>query len=81
MPEIELALPDRINNQIDRFVEQGEFVNREQAFEDLLSMGVSAYDTAESTGLEAGEDLFTQATDDRRDPAALDDERDDDYTF
>lgn len=81
MPEIELSLPDRINNQIDRLVEQGEFVNREQAVEDLLSMGVSAYDTADATGPEAGEDLFTQATDDRRDPAALDDEPGDEYTF
>jgi Arc/MetJ-type ribon-helix-helix transcriptional regulator len=80
MPKVEMSLPDRIDSQIDRLVEQGEFLNREQAVEELLTMGVSAYDTEEEAPEEAGEDLFTQAVDDQQDPA-MQNEPDDDYTF
>ena len=80
MPEVEVDLPDRIESDIDRLVEQGEFLNREQADEELLSMGVSAYDTTEQSTREPGDDLFTQAVEDQQDPAMQDDERDD-YTF
>lgn len=81
MPNVEVALPDRIDSEIDRLVEQGEFLNREQAVEELLSMGVSAYATTEETD-EPEEDLFTQMTEDQQDPAARqDDQQGDDYTF
>lgn len=80
MPKVEMSLPDRIDSQIDRLVEQGEFLNREQAVEELLTMGVSAYDTEEEAPEETGEDLFTQAVDDQQDPA-MQNEPDDDYTF
>ena len=81
MPKIEVTLADRINGDIDRLVEQGEFVNREQAVEELLSMGVSAYSTTEETTQPEGEELFTQAVEDQQDPAMRDDEAGDDYTF
>ena len=42
MPEVEVSLPDRIDSEISRLIDQGEFLNREQAVEELLSMGVSA---------------------------------------
>lgn len=80
MPKVEVTLPDQINGDIDRLVEQGEFVNREQAVEELLSRGVSAYSTVEESTEEQGEDLFTQAVDDQQDPAMRDD-GDDDYSF
>ena len=79
MPEVEVSLPDRIDSEIARLVDQGEFLNREQVVEELLSMGVSAYAPAETTD-EPDEDLFTQMTDDQQDPAARVDEGDD-YTF
>lgn len=79
MPEVEVSLPDRIDSEISRLVEQGEFLNREQAVEELLSMGVSAYATTETTD-EPGQDLFTQMTDDQQDPAARGDNGDD-YTL
>lgn len=82
MPKVEVTLPDRITGDIDRLVDQNEFVNREQAVEELLSMGVSAYDTVEEQTENEGEDLFTQAVEDQQDPAArMDEEQDDDYTF
>lgn len=81
MPEVELNLPDRVNSEIDRLVEQGEFLNREQAIEELLSMGMSAYDTAEETGPETDDELFSQAVDDQIDPAITEEQQDDEYTF
>lgn len=80
MSKIKLSLPDRLANDIDRFVDQGEFVNREQAFEELLTMGLSAYQPVESTPEEEEHDLFTQAVEDQTDPAMQDDTGDE-YTF
>ena len=81
MPKVEVTLPDRITGDIDRLVDQDEFVNREQAVEELLSMGMSAYDTVEEQTPNEGEDLFTQAVEDQQDPAAMDDDGGDEYTF
>lgn len=73
-----MSLSDRIDSEIDRLVAQGEFLNREQAVEELLTMGVSTYQTdTDDEPLE--EDLFTQVTEDQQDPAARQDQ--DDYTF
>jgi len=80
MAKTEFDLPDRIINDIDRLVESGEFLNREQAFEELLTMGVSAYGPAEEETQEPGEDLFEQNMSDQTDPAARD-EGGDDYTL
>lgn len=80
MPTLEIDLPDRIDADITHLVEQGEFVNEDQAVEELLTLGVSAYGPAESTTEEPGEDLFTQRVDDQQDPAAQDNP-DEDPTF
>jgi Arc/MetJ-type ribon-helix-helix transcriptional regulator len=80
MPEVEVSLPDRIDSEIDRLVQQGEFLNREQAVEELLSMGVSAYAPTEEAD-SPEEDLFTQMTDDQQDPAAREDDQGDEYTL
>ncbi|WP_435158824.1 DUF7120 family protein [Haladaptatus sp. DFWS20] len=69
MVTLEVALPDRIKSDIDRLVEQGDFLNREQAIKKLLSLGVSAQDTESESEEELTEDLFTQAVDDQQDPA------------
>ncbi|MFB6171239.1 MAG: CopG family transcriptional regulator [Haloarculaceae archaeon] len=79
MVEVEVTLPDRIESEIARLVDQGEFLNRDQAVEELLSMGVSAYNTASESGDEPDEELFTQVSDDQQDPAIQEDH--DDYTF
>jgi Arc/MetJ-type ribon-helix-helix transcriptional regulator len=72
MPTLEVDLPDRIDADINHLIEQGEFVNQDQAVEELLSLGVSAYGPAEDTTEEPGEDLFTQRVEDQQDPAAHD---------
>lgn len=80
MSKLELTVPARVYDEIDRLVERGEFLNREQAVEELLTMGVSVYDT-DATDEETDEEIFTQAADDQQDPARLDDEPDDEYTL
>lgn len=83
MPEIEVDLPDRIDGEIDRLVDQGDFLNRERAVEELLQMGMSAFNTgedSESDATAADADMFTSAVDEQQDPAMQDD-LDDEYTF
>jgi len=79
--EIEVDLPDRVDNGIDRLVEQGEFISRDQAVEELLSMGLSAYDVTGSTGAvdEPDTEWVTQAVSEQQDPALRD--VDDDEPF
>jgi Arc/MetJ-type ribon-helix-helix transcriptional regulator len=77
MSKVEVSLPDRIDSELDRLVEQGEFVNRDQAVEELLSMGVSAYDTTTDESQEPDQNLFSQAIEDQQDPAARTDTGDD----
>ncbi|MFH5800927.1 ribbon-helix-helix domain-containing protein [Haladaptatus sp. DYF46] len=69
MVTLEVALPDRIESDIDRLVEQGDFLNREQAVEELLSLGLSAQETGDEFEEELDEDLFTDAVDEQQDPA------------
>lgn len=81
MSKVEVSLPDRINSEINRLIEQGEFVNQDQAVEELLSMGMSAYNTTTSTDTdEADQNLFSQTVEDQQDPAARTDTGDD-YSF
>lgn len=78
MPNIEVSLPDRVDSEIDRLVEQGEFLNREQAIEELLSMGMSAYESTESAGQD--DEWVMQNVEDQQDPA-LQNDVDDDRMF
>jgi len=58
MPKAEITIPEHLEMQIAQLVEQGEFLNREEAIEDLLSTGIKAYKTSgpvddeEETGFE-----------------------------
>lgn len=71
MPKVQVQLPDRLADELERLANSEEFLNREQAVEELLSMGLSAYDTGEETTEEPGEDVFS--FEEETDPA-LDDE-------
>ena len=81
MAQIEVDLPDRIDGELNRLVESGEFLNRERAIEDLLQRGVSAYDIEEEPAEELDSDLFTQTVEDQQDPAMQDEPSDDEPTF
>ena len=46
MPTVEITVPEHLEMQIAQMVEQGEFVNREEAIEELLSTGLRAFTTS-----------------------------------
>ena len=46
MPKVEINIREHLEMQILQFVEQGEFVNREEAMEELLAAGIKAYKTS-----------------------------------
>jgi Arc/MetJ-type ribon-helix-helix transcriptional regulator len=81
MPTAEVSLPDKLDSEITQLVEQGEFLNREQAVENLLSMGISVYDDTASTSDEPGEEVFSQTAEEQHDPAMDDGPSDDGYTL
>jgi len=46
MPNVEITVPEHLEMRITQLVEDGEFLNREEAIEDLLSTGIKAYKTS-----------------------------------
>ncbi len=54
MPKVEITIPEHLEMQIAQLVEQGEFVNREEAIEDLLAAGLKAYKTSGPMDDDAG---------------------------
>ncbi|MFC4359910.1 cell surface protein [Halobium salinum] len=46
MPKVEITVPEHLEMRIAQMVEQGEFVDREDAVEELLSTGMKAYKTS-----------------------------------
>jgi Arc/MetJ-type ribon-helix-helix transcriptional regulator len=49
MTEVEINVPEHLEMQIAQMVDNGEFLNREEAIEDLLSTGLKAYKAAGPT--------------------------------
>lgn len=80
MPRVEVTVPDRLISEVDRLVESNEFVNREEALEDLLSTGLAATAGTGTPEEEPAENPFSQAVEDQQDPAMLDD-ADDEFAF
>jgi hypothetical protein len=81
MPEIEVDLSDRLLNELERAAEE-EFLNREEAVEEFLRLGIGAYDIEEEDpepGM--GEDRW-----DTQDPMGgvgpgVDEDEPDEHTF
>ena len=67
MPNVEVSLPEDVYTQLERMTEE-EFVSREAAVEELLSMGLDAY--TRNTGEEVTEtDMADEYADDMWDTA------------
>jgi len=49
MPQLEIALSDDMDMQIDQLVTQEEFVDRQEALEEILSLGIKEYQTTMET--------------------------------
>ena len=73
MPETEVTLPDRVTSDIDRFIDSGEFLNWDQAVEELLTLGISAYSTTEEP---TEESVFQNHATEQKDPAMEDSDQD-----
>lgn len=76
MADVELELPDRIDNQIDRFVEQGDFLNRDRAIEELLTMGLKSYEGREEIEEPFDDEFASKAFAEQVDPALRDEDSD-----
>jgi Arc/MetJ-type ribon-helix-helix transcriptional regulator len=46
MPKVNINVPEHLEMRIAQLVDQGEFVSREEAIEELLSTGLRAFKTS-----------------------------------
>jgi len=78
MPIVEVTLPDELLSEFEQLVDE-EFVTEEQAVEELLSMGIDAYNVEVVDESEPGDDFMDGAEnnlfDTASDPGDLDDDR------
>ena len=81
MPTIEVSLPDKVETEIRQLVERGEFLNHEQAVEDLLARGIKAHSVTASEEDDPYDDSFSQVVDEQQDPAMQDEGSEDGYSF
>lgn len=80
MPDVEVNLPDRLYSEIERLAET-EFLNREEAVDELLSAGIRAYQAGAENAEEEepmGEEMWGM---EESDPGAMDEGEGDEYTF
>ncbi|MFB6252019.1 MAG: hypothetical protein ABEI27_10120 [Halobellus sp.] len=77
MPFVEVTLPDELLSEFEQLVDE-EFVTEEQAVEELLSMGIDAYNVEVVDESEPGDDFMDGAEnnlfDTASDPGGLDDD-------
>ncbi|WP_311173734.1 DUF7120 family protein [Halobellus ordinarius] len=77
MPIVEVTLPDELLSEFEQLVDE-EFVTEEQAVEELLSMGIDAYNVDVVDDDEPGDDFMEGAEnnlfDTASDPGGLDDD-------
>ena len=57
MGKIEVDLPDRLEMQINQLIEEGEYIDSQEAIEDLISVGIK---TLRTSGRQEDEDEFEQ---------------------
>jgi Arc/MetJ-type ribon-helix-helix transcriptional regulator len=81
MAKIEMELSDRVESDIERMVNNDEFVNWDEAVEKLLTQGLNAYGPAEEESEELGGDMFQQSVADQQDPAMRDEPGNDEFTL
>lgn len=73
MTQIEVSLPDQTESEIQRLVDQGEFINRDQAIEKILARGIQAYDVPDDSETAMDDEVFDTVTNEQQDPAMHDD--------
>ena len=77
MPIVEVTLPDELLSEFEQLVDE-EFVTEEQAVEELLTMGIDAYNVDAIDDSEPGDDFMDGAEnnlfDTASDPGDLDED-------
>lgn len=77
MPIVEVTLPDELLSEFEQLVDE-EFVSEEQAAEELISMGIDAYNVDVVDESEPGDDFMDGAEnnlfDTASDPGNIDDD-------
>ena len=77
MPIVEVTLPDELLSEFEQLVDE-EFVTEEQAVEELLTMGIDAYNVDAIDDSEPGDDFLEGAEnnlfDTASDPGDLDED-------
>ncbi|MBB6646827.1 DUF7120 family protein [Halobellus ruber] len=77
MPVVEVTLPDELLSEFEQLVDE-EFVTEEQAVEELLTMGIDAYNVDVVDDSEPGDDFMDGAEnnlfDTASDPGDLDED-------
>ncbi|SFG71479.1 hypothetical protein SAMN04488063_2755 [Halopelagius inordinatus] len=78
MPVVEVSLPDELLSEFEHLVDE-EFVTEEQAVEELLSMGIDAYNVDVVDDSPPGDDFMEGAEnnlfDTADDPGNIEDDR------
>jgi len=82
MAEIEVDIPTRLDTEIDQLVDEGEFLSRQEAIEDLLSTGLQSY-SVESDDDEGELSFAEEMTNPGEKPMGPEDEDtgEDEYSF
>lgn len=75
MVKIDIDIPDSLDMKIQRMVDEGEFVDYESAVNELISSGLTAYRTDNSS------DDFEDNFNDDMDPSKPGGQHNDDYVF
>jgi Arc/MetJ-type ribon-helix-helix transcriptional regulator len=84
MAEIEVEISTQLDMQIEQMVEEGDFLTREEAIEELLSSGLRTYQTNAGDDDEGDLDFADEMRnpgDEPMGPAADDADGGDEYTF
>lgn len=81
MTQLEVSLPDQTESEIRRLIEQGEFINWDQAVEKILARGIQAYDVPEDEGTSFDDEMIESITSEQQDPAMQDEPGPDDQSF
>lgn len=69
MADVELELPDRIDTQIKRFIEQGDFLNCNRLIEELLMMELKSCEGREDVEEPFDDEFARRAFAKQEDPA------------
>jgi len=78
---LKVSLPDQTESEIQRLIDQGDFLNRDKAVEELLTLGISAYETTDDETDELSDTAFNTPANEQQDPALQGEEQDDGYSY